>query len=306
LGRQASGALALPLTYATRAFALDLLRDQQGVHAMNDVLSARFSPRFKPGRIIPAVVVAVLLLILASCSGTVVEPGHRGVKVTLGKVSTVPLEEGLHFMVPLLQHILQLDVRTLRWAETTQAYTKDVQQADVGFTLTYSLEPSFVVEMYRTVGVDWSQKLIGQVVLEELKRELGQHEAVTLIATRDQAARAIEAGVKQKLAEKHVLISGLQITNIDYTKLFEDSVEAKVIAQQRAIEEQNRTVQIEQQAKQKLISAQAEAESMRIRAKALESNARLVEWEAVQKWDGKLPQYQLGGATPFINLSPAK
>jgi len=24
----------------------------------------------------------------------------------------------------------------------------------------------------------------------------------------------------------------------------------------------------------------------------------------VQKWDGKLPQYQLGGATPFINLSP--
>ncbi len=41
---------------------------------------------------------------------------------------------------------------------------------------------------------------------------------------------------------------------------------------------------------------------MRIRAKALEKNLRLVEWEAVQKWDGKLPQYQLGGATPFINL----
>ncbi|MEO8314741.1 MAG: SPFH domain-containing protein, partial [Pseudomonadota bacterium] len=138
------------------------------------------------------------------------------------------------------------------------------------------------------------------------KRELGQHEAVTLIATRDQAARAIETGARAKLAEKHVLVTGLQITNIDYTKEFENSVEAKVIAQQRAIEEQNRTVQIEQQAKQKVISAEAEAESMRIRAKALESNLRLVEWEAVQKWDGKLPQYQLGGATPFINLSPPK
>jgi prohibitin 2 len=206
----------------------------------------------------------------------------------------------------MVQQIQQLDIRTLRLAQETQSYTKDVQQADVTFTLTYSLEPSYAVEMYRTVGADWSDKLINQVVLEELKRELGQHEAVTLIATRDQAARAIEAGAKAKLAERHVLVTGLQITNIDYTKQFEDSVEAKVIAQQRAIEEQNRTVQIEQQAKQKVISAEAEAESMRIRAKALESNLRLVEWEAVQKWDGKLPQYQLGGATPFINLAPPK
>jgi prohibitin 2 len=259
-----------------------------------------------PLRLVRIGVIVVLLVIMASCSATVVDPGHRGVRITLGKVSTLPLEEGLHFKIPMIQQIRQLDIRTLRWAEVTQSYTKDVQQADVSFTLTYSLEPSYAVEMYRTVGADWAEKLIGQIVLEELKRELGQHEAVTLVATRDQAARAIEAGSKTKLAERHVLVSGLQITNIDYTKQFEDSVEAKVIAQQRAIEEQNRTVQIEQQAKQKVISAEAEAESMRIRAKALESNLRLVEWEAVQKWDGKLPQYQLGGATPFINLAPPR
>jgi prohibitin 2 len=265
-----------------------------------------FGRRLNLRRVIPAIIVAVLLLILASCSGKVVDPGHRGVMITLGKVSPTPLEEGLHFMIPLLQHINQMDIRTLRWADKTQSYTKDVQQADVSFTLTYSLDPRYTVEMYRTVGDDWSQKLIGQVVFEELKRELGQHEAVPLISTRDQAARAIETGVRAKLAPLHILVSGLQITNIDYTTEFENSVESKVIAQQKAIEEQNRTAQIEQQAKQKVISAEAEAESMRIRAKALEQNARLVEWEAVQKWDGHLPQYQLGGATPFINLSPAK
>jgi prohibitin 2 len=259
-----------------------------------------------PLRLVRIAAMLLLVVIIGSCSATVVDPGHRGVRITLGKVSPLPLEEGLHFKIPMLQQIRQLDIRTLRLAEETQSYTKDVQQADVTFTLTYSLEPSYAVEMYRTVGADWSEKLINQVILEELKRELGQHEAVTLIATRDQAARAIEAGAKSKLAAQHVLVTGLQITNIDYTKQFEDSVEAKVIAQQRAIEEQNRTVQIEQQAKQKVISAQVEAESMRIRATALESNLRLVEWEAVQKWDGKLPQYQLGGATPFINLSPAK
>jgi prohibitin 2 len=259
-----------------------------------------------PLRYIRIGVLVLLVVIIASCSATVVDPGHRGVRITLGKVSPEPLQEGLHFKVPMVQQIQQLDIRTLRWAEVTQSYTKDVQQADVSFTLTYSLDPGYAVEMYRTVGADWAEKLIGQVIFEELKRELGQHEAVTLIATRDQAARAIETGARTKLAERHILVAGLQITNIDYTKEFENSVEAKVIAQQRAIEEQNRTVQIEQQAKQKVISAEAEAESMRIRAKALESNLRLVEWEAVQKWDGKLPQYQLGGATPFINLSPPR
>jgi hypothetical protein len=27
--------------------------------------------------------------------------------------------------------------------------------------------------------------------------------------------------------------------------------------------------------------------------------------EAIKKWSGNLPQYMMGNATPFINLSPA-
>ena len=52
---------------------------------------------------------------------------------------------------------------------------------------------------------------------------------------------------------------------------------------------------------------EAEAKSMQIRAEALEQNAKLVEWEAVQKWNGVLPQYMLGNGTmPFLNLTPPK
>jgi regulator of protease activity HflC (stomatin/prohibitin superfamily) len=93
-------------------------------------------------------------------------------------------------------------------------------------------------------------------------------------------------------------------------------VEAKVIAQQNAIEEQNRTVQVREKANQQIetakgnaestiLNAKAEAESIEIRARALERNAKLVEWEAVQKWNGTLPQYMMGNTVPFINV-PAK
>ena len=42
---------------------------------------------------------------------------------------------------------------------------------------------------------------------------------------------------------------------------------------------------------------------MAIRANALSKNKALVEYEAVQKWNGILPQYMMGDSIPFINLN---
>ena len=64
--------------------------------------------------------------------------------------------------------------------------------------------------------------------------------------------------------------------------------------------------EVEERAKQKIISAQAEAKSMTIRARALTQNKALVEYEAVQKWDGKMPHMMMGGGTPFINIKASK
>ena len=70
-----------------------------------------------------------------------------------------------------------------------------------------------------------------------------------------------------------------------------------------ALKAKNKTVQVQEEAKQKVIAAEAEAKSMAIRAKALSQNKSLVQYEAVQKWDGKMPQYMLGNSVPFINVS---
>ncbi|MFO1399781.1 MAG: prohibitin family protein [Steroidobacteraceae bacterium] len=248
-------------------------------------------------------VIAVIALVIVSCSASTVQTGHRGIKVRFGQVVGEGLPEGLYFVNPFTTHIAQMDVRVLKWEGTTQAYTKDVQQAAVHFTLNYRLDPAKAHTVYREVGEDWSAKLVGQVVTEQIKRVFGQFEAVKLIEARNEAARTIETDIGDTLAQRSILVTGFQLTNIDYTDEFERAVEAKVVAVQNAIAEQNRTVQIEQQAKQKVISAEAEATSMKIRANALEANPKLVEWEAVQKWNGQLPQYMLSGnGTPFIQV----
>ncbi len=93
-----------------------------------------------------------------------------------------------------------------------------------------------------------------------------------------------------------------QFINIDYSDKFEGAIEDKVIAEQKAQEAVNNTKRIREEADQKVISAKAEAEAMEIKSQALAKNKGLTEYEAVQKWDGKLPQYMLGNSVPMINL----
>ena len=118
---------------------------------------------------------------------------------------------------------------------------------------------------------------------------IGQWEADRLINGRAQATKEIREQVSGRLAETPVRLGMVVISNIDYSDVFEKAIEAKQVAMQRAIEAQNRTRQIEEEARQKVISAKAEAESMQIRGDALKANPALVPLEAVQKWDGKAP-----------------
>jgi regulator of protease activity HflC (stomatin/prohibitin superfamily) len=252
-------------------------------------------------------IVAIGVLSVAGCGIKVVDTGHRGIETRFGKVVSESLPEGLYFFNPFTNHIVEMDTRIQRTDGETDTYTRDVQQSVIKYTLNYRLQQNAAHLMYRDIGVEWEQRLIPQVVLGTLKEVVGKWDAVDLIANRDKAGNAAFEAIRSNLSERNVEVLRFEITDIAYTHEFENSVEQKVIAQQKAIEEQNRTKQIEEQARQKVLSAEAEAKSMQIRAQALEQNAKLVQWEAVQKWNGVLPQYMLGnGATPFINLNPQK
>jgi regulator of protease activity HflC (stomatin/prohibitin superfamily) len=253
------------------------------------------------------IVIAIIVLSVAGCGIKVVNTGQRGIETRFGKIVSESLPEGLYFFNPITSDIVEIDTRVQRFDGETDTYTRDVQQAAVKYTLNYRLQQNAAHLMYRDVGRDWEQKLIPQVVLGTLKEVVGKWDAVDLISNRDKAAATAYDAIAKNLGDRNVEISRFEITDISYTSEFETSVEQKVIAQQKAIEEQNRTKQIEEQARQKVLSAEAEAKSMQIRAEALEQNAKLVEWEAVQKWNGILPQYMLGNGTmPFINLTPNK
>jgi len=245
--------------------------------------------------------VSLLAFNLAGC-GEVIDTGNRGIETRYGKVVSESMEEGLYFYNPFTTSIIEMDAKTKKFEVTTSAYTKDVQQASMSVVVNYNLEKTKAHILYQNVGQDWEEKLIPQTVASALKTVVGKWDAVDLISNRDKAQQAIQTEIATVLTEKFIYVTRAEIANIDFSDEFEKAVEAKVTAIQMAEKEKNATVQIQEQANQRIISAKAEAESMSIRAQALSQNKALVEYEAVQKWNGVLPQYSLGGSVPFINI----
>jgi regulator of protease activity HflC (stomatin/prohibitin superfamily) len=144
------------------------------------------------------------------------------------------------------------------------------------------------------------------VIEQRVKEVIAGWDAVDLIANRQQANATATKLITDSLAAKDAIITNFAITDIEFSQNFNRAVEAKVIAQQNAIQALNKTEQIKQEANQRVITATAEAQSMKIRADALTQNPKLVAWEAVQKWNGVLPVYMLSGAMPFLDVTTSK
>ncbi|MBN2676401.1 MAG: prohibitin family protein, partial [Alphaproteobacteria bacterium] len=228
-----------------------------------------------------------------------------GVKVRFGKIIGIGLTEGLHFKVPFIDRVIKMNVKTQKIQSTMDIYTKDIQQARLTFSINYNLHKNKSHNMYLNVGQNWEDVLLQPLIMKVSKDVIGKWDAVDLIENRDKAGRQILSEMQQAVENIDMTVTGFAIENIDYSDVFEDAIEAKVVASQRANEAENKTRQISEEAKQKLIAAQAEAKAMTIKAQALAQNKSLINYEAVQKWDGKMPTVT-GGSIPFLNLDLKK
>lgn len=119
----------------------------------------------------------------------------------------------------------------------------------------------------------------------------------------------------EKMKASSILISGINITNLEFSDSFNKAIEAKVTAEQEALTAKNQLARIEYEGKQKVAtanaeaeatvaSAKAQAEAIKIQSEAIQKNggAEYVKLQAINKWNGVLPTYQMGDATPIISL----
>lgn len=244
---------------------------------------------------------AFLLSVICGCGQ--IDPGEVGFKTSFGEITSRDvLHEGLWFYSPFGGNLVVYDTKNQKLVFKTEQYTKDIQQCKIALSVIYNLKSSSVIEMHQRTGKEYPSTLIEPAVLGSVKDVMGKWEATDIISKREDATKFIKETLSAKMNQYGINIVDVEILDIEFTDVFERAVEAKQVAQENAKTAKNKTVQVEEESKQKVISAEAEAKAMAVRAKALESNKSLVEYEAVMKWDGKLPVYMMGNTVPFMKI----
>jgi regulator of protease activity HflC (stomatin/prohibitin superfamily) len=252
-------------------------------------------------RLVASGISAFIVLVLLFTATDVVGAGQRGVRVTLGSVNDIVLEPGFHVKLPFIQSIKKMDVQTQKFEVEAVSFSKDIQTTTALIVLNYHILPESVPILYQDIGMDYEARIIAPAIQESVKQATANFTAQELIEKRPALKDQIKVAISERLLRSHIVVDELSIANFDFTSEYEKAVEEKQVAEQKALQAENDLRRIEVEAKQKVESAKAEAESIRIRAEAINQNPRVVELEAINRWDGKLPQY-MTGVTPFINL----
>lgn len=249
------------------------------------------------------VVLALILLVILS-PFTIVTAGERGVILTWGAVSDKILSEGIHWRTPIVQKVRKIDVKIQKEEVEVTAASKDLQTVSAKIALNYHPDPEKVNVLWQKVGQDYKSRVIDPAIQEAIKASTAKYTAEELITKRQEVKDQAKQILYERLIREYLVVDEVSIVNFDFSPSFNQAIEAKVTAEQSALAAKNKLEQIKFEAEQRVTTATAEAEAIRIQAQAITSQggAEYVNLKSVEKWNGVLPTYVLGGSTPFINI----
>lgn len=238
----------------------------------------------------------------------VINAGHRGVITTFGKVNQTVLEEGLHFRIPIVQQVREINVQIQKAEGDGDAASRDLQQVHTKIALNFHLIPSRVAETFQLVGDlnSVGDRIIVPAVQEAFKATTAKYTAEELISKRPEVRDQISQFMKDRLLRHGIAIDEFSIVNFRFSESFNQAIEGKTTADQLKLKAERDLERIKVEAEQKIASAKAEAESLRLQKQEITPDLlKLREIEnqrlALEKWNGQLPQVT-GGSVPMINI----
>jgi prohibitin 2 len=268
-------------------------------------------------RIAVFLVVVPLGAILVIASGVrFISAGHVGVATLFGEVQPIVLSEGINFVNPLYD-ITQMTCRTQKYQKKYDAASKDLQAVHVEMALNFRINCAKAPDLYQRVGLDFGGVIIDPAAQEVLKANTALHVASEILHRRPLIKADVQKDLTIWLAKYGIILKEASLANIKFDPAYERAIEAKQIEEQKAEQKRYELVQAQRQAE--IAAAQAkgfgdaarekakgEAEATKIRGDAESTynqkvsaslTPTLIQQQYLMKWDGKLPQFSMGGGS---------
>ncbi|MCB1190483.1 MAG: prohibitin family protein [Leptospiraceae bacterium] len=244
--------------------------------------------------------VGVLIVIFLINPFVIIPAGHKGVILNFGAVSDNVLAEGLHFKIPIVQSIIEIDVRVKKNQTKADAASKDLQNVHSLIALNYHLRAAKVNELYKSVGLLYEDNIIDPAIQEVVKAVTAKFTAAELITLREQVSLEIKNSLEKRLTKYNMEIDDFSIKSFEFSETFTRAIESKQEAEQLALKAERDLERIRIEAEQQIATARAEAETLRLKNIAV--TPLMIQLNAIEKWDGKLPQFMGTGPVPFLNI----
>lgn len=245
----------------------------------------------------------LVAMTVSGCCCYVVDPGNRGVLVTMGEVDTRVLPEGMGSKKPFVSGVHEVSVRVHSEEMFSECFSSDLQQMKVQLRVMYRVPEASVIKVFKDYSGAPYDSLVKPRIHEALKEVTASLTAEQVVKQRDDVkARTITHA--RRLVGDLIIIEDVVIENIDLSNELEHAIEQKMVQEQEAAKAKFTLQKAEVEAQTAVAKAKGEAEAIRIRGQALKETPALIELQLVEKWNGVAPLYVGGGDGVRMLLPP--
>lgn len=228
------------------------------------------------------------------------------------------LGEGLHLIVPGVQRASLYDVKSQTYTmsaatsesnaeagasnDSLEALTADGLPVFLEISVRFHPDPENVWRLHQEIGPDYVGKIVRPQARSHVRMVVAQYPVVDVYGPR--RARIIEqinTRLRALLSKNYLVLDEVLLRDVSFSPEFQGAIEQKQVAQQdvsRLAFERDRA---DKERRRKIIQAEGEAESIRLKAAALAQNPGLTQYEYVQNLPSNVKTIITDGRT-IVNL----
>lgn len=275
-------------------------------------------------KLIPALALtAMVMLFMMWCMFfKMISPGYVGVVVDMmgdsRGVESKELHVGMHWIAPW-KTVYQFPIfeQNETWEGDRDGFNFQTSEgmavsADIG--ITYHLRPEsipLIFQRYRRGMDEITHVFIRNYIRDAINKSASKTKIEDLYSGKESFFEDVEKHVREDLSPIGIELSRIYlIGRFHFPSNVITALNSKIEAMQRAQQRENELREAEAEAKKQVAKAEGQAKCSLLQAEA-EAKANLVlsssvtkeliQWQAVQRWDGKMPQVT-GDSIPFIQV----
>jgi len=290
----------------------------------------------KPFVIAASIAAAIALVagVVLMATLTTIDPGHVGVSVRKcggGGVAPDPIPTGYYWRSLFCEEVVEYptSVQTLVLSqsahegrpidESITVTSSEGLPVSLDVSLSFTLDPSKVPAIYtkyRNAIEHIAHNFVRQTIREGLQSAFAQFTAEQLYSTKREESRVeVQRFLTDRLGGEGFIIQQFTVNETRVPEAVVAAINAKVAMIQESQKAEAQVRKTEAEAKQRVAQAQGEAEARKLTADAeayfnktvaASITPAYVQYRALEKWNGQLPQMMGGNAVPFINVGAVR